>query len=70
MNSIITEHQYGFRKSYSTANQTFDVSLQTDAICTNFSKAFDKVNHHKLIKRLELLGFEDYLLTWLISYYY
>lgn len=41
---------------------------QTDVIYTDFSKAFDSVNHSVLIAKLRLFGIHDPLLTWFSSY--
>ena len=46
----------------------FSVGLQTDVIYTEFSKAFDGVNHCCLLKKLQLLGFNPKLLKWISSY--
>ena len=42
--------------------------LQTDTIYTDFSKAFDKVNHKILLLKLNALGINSTLLCWLNSY--
>jgi len=39
--------------------------MQTDVVYTDFSKAFDSVNHGLLINKLNLIGFPYYLLIWL-----
>jgi len=59
--------QHGFMKRRSTTTnlleltvfviQGFKNNLQTDVIYTDFSKAFDSVNHYLLIRKLDLLGF-------------
>jgi hypothetical protein len=41
---------------------------QTDAIYTDFSKAFDKINHSILIHKLQTYGIHGDLLRWLKSY--
>ena len=41
---------------------------QVDAVYTDFSKAFDKVNHQLLIRKLELFGVGGPILNWLESY--
>lgn len=41
---------------------------QTDVIYTDFSKAFDFVNHSVLIAKLRLFGIYDPLLSWFSSY--
>jgi len=42
--------------------------MQTDVIYTDFSKAFDSVNHSLLFFKLKQLGFPFNLLTWISSY--
>jgi len=42
--------------------------MQTDVINTNFSKAFDSVNHSLILFKLDKLGFPCNLLTWISSY--
>jgi len=42
--------------------------MQTDVIYTDFSKAFDSVNHSLLLFKLNQLGFPYNLLTWISSY--
>lgn len=37
-------------------------SDQIDAIYTDFAKAFYRVNHRLLIRKLQLLGIDDFLL--------
>ena len=46
----------------------FSGGLQTDIIYTDFSKAFDRVNHCLLLKKLKVLGFNPKLLEWTSSY--
>ena len=41
---------------------------QTDVIYTDFSKAFDRVNHVLLSKKLYLMGFTNLSLKWIYSY--
>lgn len=45
-----------------------EARLQVDSIFTDFSKAFDRVQHNVLIKKLEILGFHSKLLKWINSY--
>jgi len=42
--------------------------MQTDVIYTDFSKAFDSVNHSLLLFKLNQLKFPCNLLTWISSY--
>ena len=39
--------------------------LDTDTIYLDFSKAFDKVDHALLIKKLQRFGIQGKLLTWI-----
>lgn len=49
-------------------SNSMDDRVQTDAVYTDFSKAFDKINHRILIKRLTDVGIHGDLLRWLKSY--
>ncbi|XP_075163191.1 uncharacterized protein LOC142235818 [Haematobia irritans] len=49
-------------------NDAFRDRFQTDAIYTDFSKAFDKVNHALLLHKLDMIGFSEPLLKWFHSY--
>ena len=76
--SILSPAQHGFRKGCSTTtsvlhfttlvNSGFVHGKQTDAVYTDFSKAFDKVNHQLLLLKLDLLGFTPLSLNWIKSY--
>lgn len=78
LSSILSSSQHGFRKGCSTisnvlqltthVNQGFVQGKQTDAVYTDFSKAFDKVNHRLLLIKLDLLGFTSRSLNWIKSY--
>ena len=48
---------------------TLDSGLQVDAIYTDFSKAFDRVNHVILLAKLEALGITGPLIRWTRSYF-
>ena len=70
--------QHGFIRGKSTTTQLLDVyheilelvasGNEVDAIYLDFSKAFDKVPHHLLLKKFETLGIRGSLLTWFESY--
>ena len=72
---IITDRQHGFRKKYSCTSQLLTLvhSLaesinskgQTDVIFLDFSKAFDKVSHKKLLIRLQRYGIHGENLSWI-----
>lgn len=76
--SLLSVNQHGFRKGCSTStnvlqltsliNTSFIEKKQTDAVYTDFSKAFDKVNHDLLLHKLELIGFSNVCINWLKSY--
>ena len=76
--SLITPRQHGFIKGRSTNTNLIEITStivnnfenrsQTDVIYTDFSKAFDRVNHKMLIKKLDLLGLPTWLLKWISSY--
>jgi len=76
--SLISPCQHGFVKRRSTTTNLleftsfvldgFNKKLQTDVIYTDFSKAFDSVNHSLLLFKLDLLGFPNNQLTWISRY--
>lgn len=78
--SLLSTCQHGFRKSRSTTTNILELTtivnngflnkMQTDVIYTDFSKAFDKVNHDILLHKLSLMGFCFTTLKWLSSYLY
>ena len=41
---------------------------QVDSVYTDFSKAFDKINHKLLVYKLKKLGIKGSLLNWINSY--
>ena len=43
---------------------------QTDIIVMDFSKAFDKVDHHKLLMKLHRLGIHPETIRWIRSFLY
>lgn len=78
VSSLLTPLQHGFRKGLSAmtnilhlttlVNRAFINGYQTDVIYTDFSKAFDKVNHNLLLTKLDKLGFNNTYLSWIKSY--
>lgn len=78
LNHILVDEQHGFRPGRSTTTcnlaltsyiyDSFRARSQVDVIYTDFSKAFDLVDHSLLIKNLSILGIGDPLLSWLTSY--
>lgn len=75
---VIAPEQHGFCRGKSAATNmllytqfvldALENRRQVDAIYTDFSKAFDTVNHGLLISKLEVLGIRGTLLSWLKSY--
>ena len=76
--NILTNCQHGFRKSRSCESQliitvddlahNLDKNLQTDVILLDFSKAFDKVPHLRLLHKLQYYGICGSLLTWISNF--
>lgn len=74
----MTPFQHGFRKGYSTTTQLvssihvfssiLDRSGQVDIIFLDFSKAFDRVPHDKLIIKLENIGLPYFIVRWIAGY--
>ena len=74
----IYKMQHGFIRRKSTTTQLLELyheilesiasGNEVDAIYLDFSKAFDKVPHHLLLRKLETLGIRGSLLSWFQSY--
>lgn len=74
----ITDFQHGFYRGRSTTTNLFciteylssciDGGLQTDIIYTDFSKAFDKLDHIILLEKLQSFGFSMNLIKFFTSY--
>ena len=72
--NILTDRQHGFRSRRSCESQllitshdllnNLDRGIQTDAAILDFSKAFDKVPHHRLLAKLNYYGLRHSLLQW------
>lgn len=69
--SRLNEEQHGFVKRQLTVTNLVLYSFllggiegggQVDSIYTDFSKAFDRVDHHLLVLNLERYGFHGFLL--------
>ena len=77
-NSLITNHQYGFRPSFSSLSVLSDatefVRFNLDkGLCVlglflDFSNVFDTVYHSVLLSKLSLFGVHGVPLDWLRSY--
>lgn len=49
-------------------NSSLEAGQQVDSVYTDFCKAFDKVNHHLLLRKLRSYGISGQLFSWLKSY--
>lgn len=77
-NNIIVAEQYGFCSGKSCTTQLLshfekileilDNNANADVIYLDFSKAFDKVDHEILLKKLKAFGIAGNLLNWLSSF--
>lgn len=76
--SRISQCQHGFvpGKSINTnlmelvtfANEAFAQKCQVDVLYTDFTKAFDKVDHAILIKKMNDMNFDSGIIRWIASY--
>ena len=74
-NNVLSNAQYGFRKGRSCQSNLIDFLETTtkwiddgrafDVLYLDFSKAFDKVCHKRLMVKLEAAGIEGKLLDWI-----
>ena len=79
-NSILSDSQFGFRSKHSCESQLFitindiakgmDENHQVDATILNFCKAFEKVEHSKLLYKLNYYGIRGNILHWLKAFLY
>ena len=77
-NRLISSEQHGFLPKRSTTTQllsclkdwmdNFDQSIDTNVVYTDFSKAFDKVSHEKLVQILSSYGIKGSILTWIKNF--
>ena len=75
MNDILIDTQHGFRKSRSCESQlimtvhylanSLNRNEQVDGILLDFSKAFDKVPHQRLLVKLSYYGVRGNLYSWI-----
>jgi hypothetical protein len=76
--NLLAAVQHGFRKHHSCLSnllitlddwtRSLDVGCSIHTCFLDISKAFDRVDHYILLKKLETLGFTGKLLTWLGDY--
>lgn len=74
-NNLIFKYQHGFRKRYSCDTQlagfiddlqsSMDAGIQVDAIFLDYSKAFDRVPHHRLLTKLARYNIHPLVLAWI-----
>ena len=77
-NNILTTHQHGFRKGYSTITQlitvlddwfsALDKRKRTNGLLLDFAKAFDSVPHQRLLYKLHFYGIRNKTLYWIKSF--
>ncbi len=76
--NLLSDGQHGFRKQRSCETQlimtiddlasTIDATKQTDLILLDFSKAFDRVPHQRLLRKLAHYGVTGKPLAWIESF--
>lgn len=77
-NQLLYSKQHGFRSGLSTVTQLVETAhdmasilndkQQLDVISIDFSKAFDRVPHRKLLSKLKTFGIEPMIINWINSY--
>ena len=75
---ILVDHQHGFRRGRSCETQllitahdlasTLNNHSQADVAVLDFAKAFDKVPHQRLIKKLEFYNLDKHAIGWITSF--
>jgi Reverse transcriptase (RNA-dependent DNA polymerase) len=73
--NLISDAQLGFRKGRSclinmltildTITNNIDLGIDVDVVFLDFAKAFDKVPHERLLKKMEAHGIAGDLLRWI-----
>lgn len=77
-NNLLSDNQYGFRAGRSCSiqlleildswSESHDKGIPVDIIYLDFSKAFDSVDHSRLLFKLNKLGVRGGLLQWIESF--
>ena len=77
-NKILTDCQHGFRARRSCETQlvtllhdlasTLDQKIQMDMVVLDFSKAFDRVHHSRLLRKLQHYGIQGTTYHWISSF--
>ena len=77
-NNLFTKHQHGFKKGYSCVTQLIEVCKKwtdeldnknnIDIIYLDFQKAFDTVQHQRLLKKLKGYGIQGKVLCLIESF--
>ena len=80
LNDILLPQQHGFRKGLSCTTQlltmTQSIMKEIDqggcvqATVLDFSKAFDKVSHSLLVRKLSSFSFLNDILSWILNFLY
>ncbi len=78
LNNILSDNQHGFRAKRSTETQliltiddlakALDSKKSVDVVVLDFTKAFDKVPHRRLMHKLYHLGIRGSLHTWICNF--
>ena len=79
-NNILSDSQFGFRSKHSCESQLsitindigkgMGENHQVDAAILDFCKAFDKVEHSRLLYKLDYYGIRGNILHWLKPFLY
>ena len=78
LRQTLSEHQHGFLKGKSTTSnlllcsdyltENMSQPAQIDVVYTDYSKAFDRIDHSILLRKLQCAGIRGNLFRWFSSY--